>query len=149
MNNKELKRLNRRELVDIIYQLKKNEEELNEELEQIKKELQDKRLHISNAGSIADAVMSMTNMVSNVQMTADLYLQEISCMKEDTEKECAKKIEDTEIVIQKIISNGKKEYIELKKKCKKDYIKWKRLKTEIEALEKKKLHELCEGVNNE
>ena len=33
MISKELKRLSRRELVDIIYQLKKNEQEMQEEIE--------------------------------------------------------------------------------------------------------------------
>ena len=47
MINKELKHLNRRELVDIIYQLKKNEQEMQEELESLKKELEDKRIRIS------------------------------------------------------------------------------------------------------
>ena len=36
MINKELKRLSRRELVDIIYQLKKNEQEMQEEIEKLR-----------------------------------------------------------------------------------------------------------------
>ena len=47
MINKELKRLSRRELVDIIYQLKKNEQEMQEEIESLKNELEDKRIRIS------------------------------------------------------------------------------------------------------
>ena len=90
MISKELKRLSRRELVDIIYQLKKNEQEMQEEIESLKNELEDKRIRISTAGSIADAAMSVTNVFSTAQMTADLYLREISYMKEDTEKECEK-----------------------------------------------------------
>ena len=81
MISKDLKRLSRRELVDIIYQLKKNEQEMQEEIESLKNELQDKRIRISMAGSIADAAMSVTNVFSAAQVTADLYLSEISCMK--------------------------------------------------------------------
>ena len=96
MNSKELKRLSRRELVEIIYQLKKNEQEMQEEIEALKNELQDKHIRIAASGSIADAAVSITNLFSTAQTTADLYLQEITYMKEKTEKECTKKVEDTE-----------------------------------------------------
>lgn len=113
MINKELKYLNRRELVDIIYQLKRNEQEMQEEIKSLKTELQDKRIHISTAGSIADAAMAVTNVFSVAQMTADLYLHEISYMKEETEKECAKKIEDAEQKAKEIVADGEKKVKEI------------------------------------
>ena len=147
MINKELKRLSRRELVDIIYQLKKNEQEMQEEIESLKSELQEKRIRISTAGSIADAAMSVTNIFSAAQMTADLYLREISFMKEDTEKECAKKIEDTEKKIKEILADGEKEFVDLKVACKKEYAKWQQLLTKNAVLEANK-QETCEDTEN-
>ena len=94
MIGKELKRLNRRELVDIIYQLKKNEQENREKIEALEEELQDKRIRISVAGSIAEAATDITHIFATAQRTADLYLHEIASMKEDTEKECAKMLEE-------------------------------------------------------
>lgn len=94
MLNKELKKLSRRELVDIIYQMKKNEQQMQEEIADLRKQLEDRRMRISNAGSISEAAMSITDVFMAAQKTADLYLQEISCMKEDAEKECAKIIEE-------------------------------------------------------
>ena len=148
MISKELKRLNRRELVDIIYQLKKNEQEMQEEIATLKKEIQDRRIRMSTAGSIADAAMSVTDVFSAAQMTADIYLREISQMKEDTENECAKKIEDVKAKVKDIIADGEKKYADLKAHYKKEYTKWQQLKMEITALEEKKKHELCEGVEN-
>ena len=148
MISKELKRLNRRELVDIIYQLKKNEQEMQEEIAALKKEIQDRRIRMSTAGSIADAAMSVTDVFSTAQMTADIYLREISQMKEDTENECAKKIEDVKAKVKEIIADGEKKYADLKAHYKKEYTKWQQLKVEITALEEKKKHELCEGVEN-
>ena len=148
MISKELKRLNRRELVDIIYQLKKNEQEMQEEIATLKKEIQDRRIRMSTAGSIADAAMSLTDVFSAAQMTADIYLREISQMKEDTENECAKKIEDVKAKVKDIIADGEKKYADLKAHYKKEYTKWQQLKMEITALEEKKKHELCEGVEN-
>ena len=95
MINKELRKLNRRELIEIIYQMKKNEQKMQEEIDALQAELQDKRLRLSDAGSIAEAAVSVTNIFSAAQAAADLYLQEIACMKEDTKKECAKILEQT------------------------------------------------------
>lgn len=147
MISKELKRLSRRELVDIIYQLKKNEQEMQEEIELLKNELQDKRIRISTAGSIADAAMSVTNVFSAAQMTADLYLREISYMKEDTEKECAKKIEEAEKKIREIFADGEKKVETLKAAYRNEYAKWQQLRSQNAALEAKK-QESCECIEN-
>ncbi|MBR7132990.1 MAG: hypothetical protein IKD04_05605 [Clostridia bacterium] len=147
MISKELKRLSRRELVDIIYQLKKNEQDMQEEIESLKTELQDKRIRISTAGSIADAAMSVTNVFSAAQMTADLYLREISCMREDTEKECAKKVEEAEKKVRDILADGEKKFDALKAAYKKEYARWQQLKSEVAALEEKN-QLLREGIND-
>ncbi len=147
MISKELKRLSRRELVDIIYQLKKNEQEMQEEIESLKNELEDKRIHISTAGSIADAAMSVTNVFSTAQMTADLYLREISLMKEDTEKECATKMEDAKKKVEEILADGEKKFAVLKAAYKSEYAKWQQLRIQNAVLEANK-QESCEEVEN-
>ena len=148
MISKELKRLSRRELVDIIYQLKKNEQERQEEIESLKTELQDKRIRISTAGSIADAAMSVTSVFSTAQMTADIYLREISCMREDADRECAKKIEEAEKRVRDILADGEKKFDILKAAYKREYVKWQQLKSEVETLEERKKQLMCEGIDD-
>ena len=147
MISKELKRLSRRELVDIIYQLKKNEQDMQEEIESLKTELQDKRIRISTAGSIANAAMTVTNVFSTAQMTADIYLREISCMREDADRECAKKIEEAEKRVRDILADGEKKFDTLKAAYKKEYARWQQLKSEVAALEEKN-QLLREGIND-
>ena len=88
MVNKELKKLSRRELVDIIYQMKKNEQQMQEEISALQAALEDKRIRLSQAGSVAEAAVNITQVLSAAQETADLYLREITCMKEAARKEC-------------------------------------------------------------
>ena len=134
--NKELKRLGRRELVDIIYQMKKNEEQMQDELVAIQEVLQDKRLRISNAGSIANAAVEITQLFSTAQKTADIYLQEITCLKEETERTCKKMIDDANEKVNLIYTEGNKQYdlLEQKKQT---------LLEEIKKLEQQK-RDLCE-----
>ena len=96
MVSKELKKLSRRELVDIIYQMKKNEQQLQNEIAALREALDDKRFHISNAGSIAEAACSITNIFSSAQAAADLYLQEIAAMKRDAEAECTRLVAEAQ-----------------------------------------------------
>ena len=117
-------------------------------METLKNELQDKRIRISTAGSIADAALSVTNMFSTAQMTADLYLHEILCMREDTEKECAKRVEEAEKKVREMLADCDKKVGDLKVAYEKDWAKWQQLKTEIDALEEKKKSESCEGEEN-
>ncbi len=114
MIEKELKKFSRRELVDVIYQLKKNEEQLQKEVTSLREELEDKRIKLSNAGSIADAASSITNVFSAAQKTADLYLNEISCMKEEMEKERDKIIEEAEKKALEILREAEKTAAEMK-----------------------------------
>ena len=94
MIHKEFKNLSRRELVDIIYQMKKNEQKLQAEIDSLREALQEKRIRLAEAGSIADAAVSITDILTAAQKTADLYLQEIACMKAETEKVCEKMLEE-------------------------------------------------------
>jgi len=134
MVNKELRKLSRRELMDIIYQMKKNEQQMQEEIDSLRESLQDKRIRLSMAGSIAEAAASITNVFSAAQATADLYLHEISCMKEETEKERARIIEEANAAAARILSNGGNRFGVLQ--------------AEAQVLEEMEKHELHEGVEH-
>ena len=108
MLRKELKKLNRRELVDVIYQMKKNEQRMQEKIASLEAALQDRRMRISKAGSIAEAAATITNVFSAAQETADMYLQEIVCMKAEAEQECTKIIQEARKKAAKICPDGEK-----------------------------------------
>ena len=107
MISKELKRLSRRELVDIIYQLKKEEQEKQEKIAALEAALAEKRLRIASAGSVAEAAAEITQLLSTAQATADLYLQEIASMKEDTQKECAQLLAEAQQQADKILAEAR------------------------------------------
>ena len=113
MISKDIKTLSRKELVDIIYQLKKNEEQLQGKIAELEEALQDKRMRLSVAGSIAEAAMTVTNVFSTAQVTADLYLQEIACMKAEAGAECAKLVEEAKQQVADILAEGQQAHQQL------------------------------------
>ena len=94
MVSKELKKLNRGELIEVIYQMKKNEQQMQEKITALEAALEEKRLRLSQAGSIAEAAMSVSNVLGAAQEAADLYLHEIACMKAEAERECERILAD-------------------------------------------------------
>ena len=87
MTDKEFKRLNRAQLIDIIYQLQLQLDKVNEEKRELEGELADKRLRLSAAGNIAEAALEINNCFRSAQNAAEQYLNEIKAIREETEAE--------------------------------------------------------------
>lgn len=73
MTDKELRRLGRPELIEIIYQLEKSQEESRQEIARLQARLQDRTLRLSEAGSIAQAALQVNGVMEAAQAAADQY----------------------------------------------------------------------------
>ena len=83
MTDKELKRLNRRELVDIIYELQKKDAERENVIERLQAALAQKELAVSEAGSIAEAALKVNGVFEAAQAAANQYLLSIRAANAD------------------------------------------------------------------
>ena len=77
MSNKELKYLKRSELIEIIYQLKKNEETLISENEELRKKLSEREIKVERAGSLAEAALALSGIFTAAEESVALYVEEI------------------------------------------------------------------------
>ena len=64
-------------------------------------------------------------------------------MKEDTEKECAEKLEEANKAVARILADGEKRIAELNTRYEMDYLKWQQLQTEIRNMEETKKQNAC------
>ena len=87
MTDKEVKRLNRSQLIEIIYQLQTREEELTNKNRRLEEELRSKRIRIEEAGDIAEAALALNDVFQSAQSAAAQYLSEIQIVRETAEKE--------------------------------------------------------------
>ena len=87
MTDQEVKRLTRSQLIDVIYQLQLQIDQLTEEKESLQKALEDKRLRINNVGSLAEAALEVNNFFRSAQDAAEQYLSEIEAMHAEVEVE--------------------------------------------------------------
>ncbi len=91
MTEKELKKLNRQELLEILLMQSKKIDRLEAQLSSAQQKLDNKIITVTNAGSIAEASIALNNIFGNAQSTADQYLENIRLMQEQTMAECEQK----------------------------------------------------------
>lgn len=91
-NEKEFKHLNRAELVEIIYQLQIDNQRLTNEKAEIQEKLDSKELKISEAGSIAEATVAISDIFLKAQEVADHYLSELRRNNASIEQHCKERL---------------------------------------------------------
>lgn len=104
MTDKEFKRLNRAQLIDIIYQFQLKIDTLTEQKQELERELADKRLRLNNAGNIADAALEINDCFRSAQNAAEQYLNEIKAIREETEAERHRILSETQEQRERILS---------------------------------------------
>lgn len=77
MTDKELRKLSRAELLEMLLEQTKRIEALKAELELKNKELENRRIMIEKAGSIAEASLRLNEVFEAAQKAADQYLYNI------------------------------------------------------------------------
>lgn len=75
MTEKELLKLKRAELLEIMLAQSREIDSLREELAETQRKLEDKRIKIKEAGSIAEASLQLTRIFEEAQKAADLYVE--------------------------------------------------------------------------
>ena len=77
MEEKELRKLNRVQLLELMYEQQTRIEELEKENESLKAELDDRNIILGKVGSIAEASLALTKVFDEAQKSADIYLDSI------------------------------------------------------------------------
>ena len=106
MNNKELKKLSRKDLLEIILAQTNRIEDLETENKKLTTELNSKKIDIESSGSLAEAVVKLSGIFDLAQKTADEY---VSLVKVNTKKQETKMKKELEKEKNKIIKRTMKE----------------------------------------
>lgn len=77
MTDKELHKLKRSELLELLVEQSKEIDRLKGQLEEAEKQLQSRKIAIEKAGSIAEASLALNHIFSDAQKAADQYLENV------------------------------------------------------------------------
>lgn len=126
MNDKELRKASRKELLEIILAQTNRIEELEIALDDVSKKLNSKKIIMKESGSLAEATLKLSEIFEHADLVAKEYLEKVkeNClvMEKETKKECRelkkKMITETEKKCQKLEEQAKKQITQKEKKSK-------------------------------
>lgn len=140
MTDKELRKLSRTELLELLLVQAKEIDRLNRELEQLQTQEQQRRIDLAKAGNIAEAALKLNRVFEAAQAAADQYLKSIKNPLSDTEVRCAQMLEQTQRECDAMIHDAKARTNEIwgiiRKEMfnpKLDYAQWQQISDYIEA----------------
>ena len=91
MDDRDLRKLNRQELLEVLLELTQENEELKAELEKTNRKLQSKRIALEEAGNIAEASLRLNRVFEAAQNAADQYIKNLQLL-EKVKKQEVKKV---------------------------------------------------------
>lgn len=93
MTDKELHKLSRRELLEMLLEQSKETDRLRARVQELEKALENKYMALENAGSIAEASLMLNGVFEAAQAAADQYLANIQRKNAEAEARCRQMVE--------------------------------------------------------
>lgn len=88
MTDKELRKLTRAELLEVLLVQSKEIDRLNTELTQLNEQLTRREIALERSGNIAEAALQLSGIFEAAQAAADQYLANVLNREDDTEDRC-------------------------------------------------------------
>lgn len=96
MTERDLKKLNRVELLEMLLTLSEENEALVAQVESLEARLEDRRVRLEKSGSIAEAAISISQVFQAAQTAADLYLDSIRLQETEYRDKAKHMLESTQ-----------------------------------------------------
>ena len=109
MPDRELRHMRRTELVEIILALKQSEDQLRAENTALSAQLQERQIHIENAGSIAQAALELNKVFEAAQAAADEYVASVLAANKNTDAVASALRAQAEAEAQQILAQAQTE----------------------------------------
>lgn len=95
MKSKDLKRLSRSDLLEMMLALSKENEQLRSENAQLRKQTEDRSIAVENAGSLAEASLQLSGVFEAAQAACDRYMENIRYRTQHQEEICERMERET------------------------------------------------------
>lgn len=96
MKDSDVKKLKRAELLEMLIEQGEENDRLKMKVAELELRLSERQIKIDNAGSIAEAALSLTNIFAEAQDAAERYLVSVRQQNEELESRIAARVQETE-----------------------------------------------------
>lgn len=108
MTNKELRKLRRTELLEILIAQGKEQDRLKQQLEATEETLRGRELAIEESGSLADAAIRLNDVMGAAQRAVDLYTENVKRVMDQQQQESDKALSDAQAHAAQLVSDAEK-----------------------------------------
>lgn len=102
----QLRRMGRRELIEVIYALQQNELEQAKRIKKLQAELDERALKMTNTGSIAEASLALSGIFDRAQEAADQYVQSVCASGSLAQNRADQIVEDARNTAHQLVANA-------------------------------------------
>lgn len=106
MTDKALRKLSRKDLLELLLDQAKELELLRSELNQANKQLANRKIELDKAGSIAEAALQINGVFNAAQDACAQYIHNITELSQQQEEICAKMEQDTQKKCDKMLADA-------------------------------------------
>ncbi len=108
MAKNELRKLNRDQLADLLLDERKKVSELEEQILSLQEKLDEREIRIANAGSIAEASLSLNGVFESAEAACRQYVENVERLCADLERSSAMRDEYSKKAAEEIIAEAKR-----------------------------------------
>ena len=106
MKERELRRLSRTDLLELLLAQRKENEQLRCILDETQSQLADRTIKIDNAGSIAEASLQLSGIFTAAQDSCQYYMENIKLLSERQVKICQQMEEETKEKCERMVAEA-------------------------------------------
>ena len=107
MTERDLKKLNRTDLLELLLQQSREMEQLQDELAQAKHQLSRRTIVLNEAGSIAEAALQLNGVFAAAENACAQYIESIQHLSGQQEEICQQMLQETQAKCDKMMADAK------------------------------------------
>ena len=107
MTERDLKKLNRTDLLELLLQQSREMEQLQDELAQVKHQLSRRTIVLNEAGSIAEAALQLNGVFAAAENACAQYIESIQHLSRQQEEVCQQMLQETQAKCDKMMTDAK------------------------------------------
>lgn len=109
MNERDLRKLNRSDLLEILLQQSRELDECRTQLACANKQLSEREIALNKSGSIAEAALQLNGVFEAAENACAQYMDNIKNMSSRQEEICARMEEETRIKCEKMVAEAQRQ----------------------------------------
>lgn len=109
MTDKELRKLSRADLLELLLMLKKENDQLTRQVQQLQAQVDDRKIAVDKAGSIAEASLQLNGVFESAQAACGQYMENIEKLSTRQEEVCRQMELQTRQNCERMIAEAKQQ----------------------------------------